>query len=170
MVFGGFLNGGTHTVTVTNNQVYDYTNNGILMQVGETTVGTGTGRFNLTVQGNTVAEPTGFGGFVFNGIRIVYGTSSGPPAHAYKGCVTIGGAGALKNNVVGSSGAAGIPEIRLFPRFQAQVGVIGFTPTGNTTNDGPAMAAFLQANNTVTAGLANGDNSSTNPYLGTCPP
>jgi large repetitive protein len=173
IAIGGFLQGtSTHTVAVTNNRVYDYANNGILMTAGEaTTLASPTGRLNATIQGNTVAEP--IPGGAFNGIRVVMGTSSqspsGPP-HAYKACLTFGSTtAALKNTVVGSS-TGGAPEIRLFPRFNTQVGVIGFTPTGSTTNDGPAMAAFLEANNTVTAGSAVGNNSSTNPYLGTCPP
>ena len=178
IVIGGFLQGtSTHTVAVTNNRVYDYSNNGILMVAGEATVlASPTGRLNATIQGNTVAEPSPSAQLgAFNGIRMVMGTSSqaslGVP-HAYKGCFTIGSATAALKNTVSGSSTGGASEIRLFPRFNAQVGVIGFTPTGNTASDGAAMSQFLRANNTTSAGAvgADGSNSSTNPYLGTCPP
>jgi hypothetical protein len=179
IVIGGFLQGAsTHTVAITNNRVYDYSNNGILMVAGEaTTLANPTGRLNATITGNTVAEPTPAAQLgAFNGIRIVMGTSSqsvgGLPPHAYKACLTIGGATAAQKNTVVGSSTGGAAEIRLFPRFNTQVGVIGFTPTGNVNSDGAQMSAFLRTNNTTSAGAtgADGSNSSTNPYLGTCPP
>ncbi|HEX8618128.1 MAG TPA: hypothetical protein VF911_11130, partial [Thermoanaerobaculia bacterium] len=165
IVVGGFLSGGTHSATITNNEVYDYTNNGIYAVAGEG--GTGTGRLNVTIQGNTVAEPNAAGGYVFNAIRVMYGTSAS--FGNYTGCVTIGGATAALKNDVDNSAGQHVGEIRLFPRFTSKVYVPGFTPTGVPANDGAAMAAFLEANNFVTSGQANGNNSSTQAYGSACP-
>jgi hypothetical protein len=128
--------GGTDTVHITGNQVRQYNNSGILLQIGAASLG-GSGTLNATVTGNTVAQP---GTFASNGVFLNVGTASGD---AHQACFTFGGAGALANSITGS-GANGATDFRLRERFATSVRLPGYA---GANNDNAAVTAFVQANN-----------------------
>ena len=142
------LGGGSHTVAVSGNQVRQYNNQGVLLQIGDNTLG-GNGTLNATVTGNVIAEP---GTLVTakNGIHLNAGTITGDNPTV---CVDIGGAGALANSITGSgSGGAAGTDFRLRQRMLTTVRLPGYL---GANNDNLAVQAFVQARNGVTpTGLA----------------
>jgi hypothetical protein len=164
-----------HSVAITNNQVRQYSNNGILVQSSGGTATTGV-TLSAIVQGNTVAEPsTAAQAGAFNGIRVVTGASSADPPT--KNCITIASSVAVQKNIVTGSGTGGAAEIRLFQRFLTQLGIPGYA---GANNDDAAMNSLLAGQNTVTDATPPIDTrsvSATNNtgaggpgYFGTCPP
>jgi Bacterial Ig domain len=140
--------GGSHTVAVTGNQVRQYNNMGVLMQIGDLTLG-GNGTLNATITGNVVAQP-GTAPTIKNGIHLNAGlvTNDNPAV-----CVDMGGAGALANtlNGSGSGGAAGT-DFRLRQRMLTTVRLPGYA---GANNDNAAVTLFEQLRNGGTpTGLA----------------
>jgi hypothetical protein len=127
--------GGVHTVAVSGNQIRQYNNMGVLLQVGDATQG-GNGALNATVTGNVVAEP-GTAPISKNGIHLNAGTVSGD---AHQVCLAISG-----NSITGSgSGGAAGTDFRLRQRMLTKVRLPGYA---GANNDNAAVTAFEQANN-----------------------
>ncbi|MEA2572777.1 MAG: hypothetical protein QOH93_75, partial [Chloroflexia bacterium] len=158
------IGGGTHTTTVTNNTVYQFTNFGILVQGGGSSIANGgQGYMTAVVQGNTISQPSPnslLAGFPTIGIRLTVGTNSGDTTKFW---LTIGGSGAAKNTVL-LTGTNGGTDLRLQQRFNTFLGVNGYA--GGTT-DATAMQNYLLSQNT--AGTALASTSSPNGWSGTQP-
>jgi hypothetical protein len=130
------VGGGTHTVAVTNNQVRQYNNMGILLQLGDNTLG-GNGSLNATVTGNLVAQPgTAIVGNK-NGIHLNSGVITGD---SHQVCLALTG-----NSIAGSgSGGAGGTDFRLRQRQSTTVRLPGYA---GANNDVAAVTSFVQGNN-----------------------
>ncbi|HEY0035286.1 MAG TPA: hypothetical protein VGB66_01300, partial [Longimicrobium sp.] len=115
---------------VTNNQVRQYGNYGILAQAGDNTAG-GSGFLNATVTGNVVAER--FGAFAGNGFHLNAGTATGD---AHQVCLALSG-----NSLTGSGAVA---DVRLRQRMLTTVRLPGYAAANN---DNLAAQAFVQATN-----------------------
>lgn len=142
------VGGGSHTTLVSGNQVRQYNNQGVLLQIGDNSVG-GNGVLNATVTGNTIAEP-GTAAFPKNGIHLNAGLVGGDNPQV---CVDVGGAGALANAITGagSGGAAGT-DFRLRQRMLTTVRLPGYA---GATADNAAVTAFVRGRNGGTpTGLA----------------
>lgn len=129
--------GGTHTVAVTGNQIRQYNNMGLLLQIGENNLG-GNGTLNATVTGNTVAEP-GTALTTKNGIHLNAGIVT---ADSHQVCLAVSG---NTINGSGSGGAAGT-DFRLRQRMLTTVRLPGYA---GANNDNAAVTAFVQAANPV---------------------
>ncbi|MEO8503276.1 MAG: Ig-like domain-containing protein [Acidobacteriota bacterium] len=138
------VGGGTHTTHVTNNTIRRFNNDGILVQVGDNTSG-GNGTVNVTATGNSVKEPDSF---ALHGMELNVGTTAGDTHFV---CASVGGAGALKNDVSGA-GVVGNGGFDLRPR-QRQSTTIRLPGYGGAFNDTSAVATFLAGQNT-TGGVA----------------
>jgi hypothetical protein len=147
---------GTHTATVTNNQIWQYNNFGIVVQVGGTAT-VGNGSLRAIVQGNTISNP---GTLVFakNGFQLNSGTL---PGDTYQVCLTLGGTGALRNSLVGT-GTDGGTDFRLRQRQSTTVRLPGY---GGANNDDGAVVAFAQTNNNL-GGTPTGSATNTAPTGG----
>ncbi|HEX7243466.1 MAG TPA: Ig-like domain-containing protein [Longimicrobiaceae bacterium] len=136
---------GTHSVSITNNQVRQYNNNGILLQAGGAAK-TATGfaahdaALNATVTGNVVSDPGTLGGLPFSGIALNAGTNSNAPAtpDAYAVCLQMTG------NTLTGSGAAGGTDFLLRQRFATTVRLPGYA---GGAFDNTAVTTFVQGNN-----------------------
>ncbi len=133
---------GGHTTLIKDNQIYRYSNFGILVTVGgasESNTGlTHDGTMNATIQGNTIAEPNApTGGLSQNGIHLNSGTNTGD---GYQVCMNIGDpTDAAKRNTVTGSGALGGTDYRLRQRFDTVVRLPGYTGATN----GSGLPAYL---------------------------
>jgi large repetitive protein len=161
------VGGGSHTTTITNNEIYQFTNYGILLSAGSNVSGGGQGNLVAVVQGNVIASPSANSAASFfptSGIRLNSGTATGDNA---KVCLTAGGSGALENSVTGS-GTNGGADIRLFQRFLTTVGLPGYS---GANNDNTAVVSFVKGNNggTPTVVASNSVSSGGGGYIGTCP-
>jgi hypothetical protein len=134
--------GGTSTVAITNNQVRQYGNFGIIVQAGGLPA-LGTGSVNATVTGNVVSNP---GNLIFakNGFQLNSGTNVGD---VFQVCLGFGGAGALRNSLVGT-GTDGGTDFRLRQRQTTTVRLPGY---GGVNNDDAAVTTFAQTNNNIGA-------------------
>jgi hypothetical protein len=161
------VGGGSHTSTITNNTIRQFTNYGILAQSGNTTAGGGQGYMTLTIRGNNIAQPSPASAsalFPTSGIRVVTGTNAGDTS---KNCVVLGGTVASEKNVVTGTGTNGGSDLRLFERFTTILGVPGYA---GASNDNAAMDAFLTARNTLTTVSATNNVAAGGPgFSGTCP-
>jgi hypothetical protein len=135
------IGGGTHTASVTNNQIRQYNNHGILLQGGDNTQG-GSGTLNATVTGNTISNPGTLATLAGNGIHLNGGTLD-VPLDQHQFCAQIGGAGALANAITGS-GVLGGTDFRLRQRQGTTVRLPGYAGANN--NDA-AVVTFVQSNN-----------------------
>lgn len=134
------VGGGSHTVAVRNNQVRQYNNQGVLLQIGDASSG-GNGALNATLTGNVVAEP-GTAPTIKNGIHLNAGLATGDNPQV---CVDLGGAGILANTVAGSgSGGAAGTDFRLRQRFLTTVRLPGYV---GANGDNAAVTSFVQARN-----------------------
>jgi uncharacterized repeat protein (TIGR01451 family) len=144
----------THTTTVANNTVRQFTNFGIYVYNS----GTGSNYLNATVQNNNVAEPSPNSvaqDFPTSGFRILNGTATG---HDGRMCLTLTG------NIVNQTATSISHEVRVWGRFASRTAIPGL--------QGDA-SAYLAALNTITpaAGSLGAVNaSSTNAFQSTCPP
>ena len=129
---------GSSTVAITNNQVRQYNNFGIIVQAGGLPT-VGSGSLNATVTGNTISNP-GTAIFAKNGFQLNSGTV---PNDAFQVCLAFGGAGALANSLTGT-GTDGGTDFRLRQRQSTTVRLPGY---GGANNDDAAVVAFAQANN-----------------------
>lgn len=148
--------GGTSTTTITNNQVRQYNNFGIIVQAGGLPT-VGTGNVKATVTGNTISNP---GNLIFakNGFQLNSGTV---PGDAFSVCLTFGGAGALRNSLVGS-GTDGGTDFRLRQRQSTTVRLPGYA---GANNDDAAVVTFAQGNNNL-GGTPSGSATNTVPTGG----
>ncbi|HEY2322159.1 MAG TPA: tandem-95 repeat protein [Thermoanaerobaculia bacterium] len=137
-IFVSLIGGGSTTAHITNNQIFQYNNFGIALQIGSNSSG-GIGGMNATITGNTIAQP-GTSGFSMNGINLNAGTSSGDANFI---CASIGGAGALGNSITGS-GANGGQDFRLRQRNATTVRLPGYA---GANNDTAAVVTFVQSQN-----------------------
>ncbi len=131
---------GSHTTAVTDNQIRQSNSLGILVQAGGTAA-TGHGSLKATVTGNAVSDPP-TPGAPKNGFQLNSGTMFGD---TYQVCLTVGGAGALRNSLVGS-GADGGTDFRLRQRQSTTVRLAGYA---GANNDNAAVVSFAQANNNL---------------------
>lgn len=140
----------TVTMSITGNTIRNWaTNNGMDINAGDGGI-TGP-QVNLSVTGNTLNLNSSTINQL-HGISVNMGTTS--TGGAVNGCVDIGGAGALVNNVVGSSSSvSGGSEIRVRQRFSSAVRLPGFAGPNNSGATSAANAvAFLAGRNTTTPG------------------
>ena len=138
---------GAHTALVRNNTIRQYNAQGILVTagIGVTPVAEDAA-LNVTIQGNTIAEPgtTTPPSASRNGIQLNSGVD---PADAYRVCLNLGDpSDAAKRNTVTGSGAdpAGLgngSDIRLRQRQNTVVGLPGYA--GAATNAGGTLVANL---------------------------
>ncbi|HEX2046722.1 MAG TPA: Ig-like domain-containing protein [Acidimicrobiales bacterium] len=133
---------GSHTTLIKDNQIYRYSNFGILVTVGGADEGvTGLshdGTMSATIQGNTIAQPNApTGGFAQNGIHLNSGTNTGD---AYQVCMSIGDpTDVAKKNTLTGSGALGGTDYRLRQRMGTTVRLPGYTGPA----DGSGLPAYL---------------------------
>lgn len=133
-IFVSHIQGGASATTITNNQVYGTSGTGpIHTQITDST--NGNGKLTATIQSNTVAT---IGAGASAGIRSQFGLVAGD---GHRGCLTMGGAGAL-GNFVNLSGTAGTNGIGV-----SQAGTTQVYAGGPTTAGG--VQALIQANNNV---------------------
>jgi hypothetical protein len=136
---------GRHTVAITNNTVYQYNENGIVIEAGgiaQTQSGTTThnAEVHATVSGNTIASP---GALMFNvqsGFFLNAGTNQnlGGTPDAYPVCLHLAG------NALTGSGAEGGSDFTLRQRFGTTVRLPGYA---GANNDNGAVVAFVVGNN-----------------------
>ncbi len=159
---------GTLTWNVSNNQIYGFANFGVDVLAGGGATGQ-TGAVNVTVTGNTIANPAAAGGFPTNGLQFNIGTVPAVPPAAgdtYNACLQIGGPGALANTV-NATGTNGAPDIR--PR-QRQGTTIRLPGYGGSATDDTAVDAFVAANNRLSPTVLASHNSTGFTGAGTtCP-
>jgi hypothetical protein len=130
--------GGAFTVAATNNQIRQYNNMGVLLQVGDASLG-GSGVLNATLTGNVVAQP-GTAPISKNGIHLNAGTTTGD---AHQVCLAVSG-----NTIAGSgSGGAAGTDFRLRQRMLTTVRLPGYA---GAANDNAAVTAFEQGANPPT--------------------
>ncbi|TIU48999.1 MAG: hypothetical protein E5W19_15390 [Mesorhizobium sp.] len=143
------LGGADSSVTITNNLLYQYNNDGILLQTGDAVDG-GNHKLTAVVQGNTASNPGTFGN---HGFELNAGTVAGD---AQTVSLTLGGAGGLANNFTGS-GANGGTDIRLRTRFDVHVGLHGGAAAyAGAATDAAAVMSYVQAINSGTVSVTIG--------------
>jgi hypothetical protein len=138
----------TINATITNNQIRQFNNIGMQFIKRD-----GAGNMNLTVTGNTVAEPVSPN--ALQGILVTSGATSGPPADSGTVCADIGGAG-LANTVTGPNFGGDL--IRVRQRFSTFVRLPGY---GGGAADTAAVATYLIGRNTITNEAPNAKASAT---------
>ncbi|WP_210168328.1 beta strand repeat-containing protein [Bradyrhizobium pachyrhizi] len=159
------MGGANSSVTITNNHLYQYNDDGIYLQTGDAVDG-GNALLTAIVMGNTASNPGAFGN---HGFELNAGTVGTPTRDAQSVSLTLGGTGAQENQFLGS-GANGGTDIRLRDRFDTTVGLHAGDGTsyGGGSTDTAAISAYVLAHNTVTtaptisvtAGSTNGFGSS----------
>ena len=134
---------GTQTVAVTNNKVYQYNNDAILLQTGAG-IAYG-GDFNATLTGNTISNAGSNPaiGLPVQGINLNGGVT---PGDTFAICADIGGAGTLANNLAGAAGPFGGGDYRLRQRQSTTVRLPGY---GGGATDTAAVVAFINGRNLV---------------------
>ncbi|WP_189524610.1 MULTISPECIES: hypothetical protein [unclassified Mesorhizobium] len=143
------LGGADSSVTITNNLLYQYNNDGILLQTGDAVDGSNQ-KLTAVVQGNTASNPGTFGN---HGFELNAGTVAGD---AQTVSLTLGGAGGLANNFTGS-GANGGTDIRLRTRFDVHVGLHGGAAAyAGAATDAAAVMSYVQAINSGTVSVTIG--------------
>ena len=151
-VFGD--GGSAMNIAVTNNQVFQYNNNGILLQFGDETNNGAV--YNATVTGNTINSP---GNLLnnFNGIQLNNGTVAA--TDDFTSCVDIGGAG-VGNSVSNSGRGAVAPnnvDIRLRQRQATTVRLPGYSGPVRDNSDFEVaeVDTYLSGRNTLVTSAAN---------------
>ena len=138
---------GTHTTSVTGNTIRQCFDRGILSEAGD-----GDSVLNLTVTGNTIDQQVG--ALAREAIQTNHGITStnvfgNVDTNAV--CLQLGGAGALANTF--SHGPGAPDDFRLRKRFEATVRLPGYAGgTGQTAGDLNQVVAFIQGQNTGSAG------------------
>ncbi|HEX9953299.1 MAG TPA: hypothetical protein VGB53_16125, partial [Rubricoccaceae bacterium] len=109
---------GTLTLAVTNNQIRQYNNEGILLQSGAGIATSGT--FNVSVSGNTLANPGSNAsiGNIFQGLVLNNGVTSGD---TFVSCLNVGA-----NSLTGSGRNGGV-DVRVRHRQNTTVQLPGYT-------------------------------------------
>lgn len=158
-IFAFVDGGGDMNIAITNNQVFQYNNHGILLQDGDE-INDGS-VFNATVTGNTVNSPGNLN-TNFNGIHLNNGTVGA--TDNFTSCIDIGGAGALANNIVNSGNGSTSPNNQEFRLRQRQSTTVKLPGYAGANNNDAAVVTYIQGRNTVTSG--NGAASNTVPTGG----
>jgi len=146
--------GGDQTALVTGNEVYQYNNHGIRVDVGDEQVGTSV--VNVTVTSNIVGFP---GNLLsdFNGIHLNHGTVAA--TDDFTSCIDI-----RLNTVTGSGNGVTYPnnaEIRLRQRQNTTVVLPGYS---GLNNEDCNVIAFIAGQNTVNnSGAGSCTNGTPNP-------
>ena len=132
---------GTATVAITGNTIRQWSNlNGMQFTIGDTSAA-----LNATVTGNTLKEPN-TASFPGDGMFLTAGTTA---AGAASVCFDFGGAGALRNDIVGSGNAAGgSSDFRVRQRNSSTVRLPGY---GGAAGDTAAVISYIQGRNTALA-------------------
>ncbi|WP_076864583.1 cadherin domain-containing protein [Bradyrhizobium mercantei] len=140
------MGGANSSVTITNNHLYQYNDDGIYLQTGDAVDG-GNALLTAIVMGNTASNPGAFGN---HGFELNAGTI-GTPADAQSVSLTLGGTGAQENQFLGS-GANGGTDIRLRDRFNTTVGLHAGDGSsyGGGATDTAAISSYVLSHNTVT--------------------
>jgi len=135
--------GGTNTVLIDGNQIFQYNNHGMLLQVGDLqNIPTAT---NMTVTNNLVSTPGTTTATNFNAIHLNHGTVD-VPADTTTSCVDI-----LSNNVAAGAKGTTLPnaaDIRLRQRQATTVRLPGYA---GANNDNTAVQNYLVSRNTTRA-------------------
>ena len=171
------LGNGKHTVQVTNNQLRQYGQHGILATAGGASRSvTGLAHnaaFNLHVTGNTIELPFNTNASS-SGFQLIAGTNSGEPTGSvpddYNVCLNLSGNNANNSGEDDASSARRDYVIR--QRFETQVQLPGWTgPTsGDTTTMSNAMASYLTSTGRAAAGFSNFTSSESASYSQSLPP
>jgi VCBS repeat-containing protein len=127
------------TALVTNNLLYQYANIAGLDLVQAD----GSGSLNATVRGNTISTPAPPEGEI--GLFVTIGADEGDKGTS---CLDIGGAGALANELKGSSGGIAPFELRFRMNGEATAQLPGYA---GGANDTAAVRAYLEGRNSVTS-------------------
>ncbi|HYC92390.1 MAG TPA: Ig-like domain-containing protein, partial [Thermoanaerobaculia bacterium] len=124
---------GTMTVSITNNELRQYNNEGLLMQAGAGVAHPGA--FNLTVSGNIIANPGNNPAFsnVFQGLNLNNGVT---PSDTFVTCLNLG------TNTINGSGRNGGVDFRLRARQSTTVRLPQYA---GAANDTAAVVAYAQA-------------------------
>jgi hypothetical protein len=167
----GQVGGGTHTVTIINNTLRQWSNYGIFLTPGNNAVANGgQGKFKLTIQGNTITEPStteSSGTFPGSALHLANGTNTGDNVIT---CLTLGGLTAGQPNTVNGTGSGGQPDIRLRARFSASVFLRCYAGGAFTTDATYSVNTFVAARNSVAPVVTSATNSAGGAgFLGTCP-
>lgn len=131
---------GANTVTINNNQIHQYSNFGVYLNFGDTSVNgtSGTvGAQNLTVTNNLIDTPSSFA-FTKNAVQVNLGTVTGDN---YVATVDI------KNNNGSTGGSTDVStgsDYVLRQRMLTTMKLPGYT---GANNDNAAVAAFIQGQN-----------------------
>ncbi|MDX6694929.1 MAG: hypothetical protein QOF02_2532 [Blastocatellia bacterium] len=127
---------GDQVVQIDNNQIRQYGNFGILLQVGgQVANGDGTtGTLNATVTNNTINTPSTFA-FIKNGFQLNSGTNAGD---AFQVCLNLSG------NTLAGSGQNGGTDFQLRNRFSTTDRLPGYA---GANNNNAAVVAFIQGQN-----------------------
>ncbi|HYO60895.1 MAG TPA: cadherin domain-containing protein, partial [Actinomycetota bacterium] len=130
---------GTHTISVVNNFIYNYTNTGIRL-IGND----GNPTVRATVTGNTINPAFGVAadGNVFAGIEWSVGTTTSPAT----GCLDLGGVGALQNSVSGGD-PANANDININPNGNTTLNLPGYVGPVNGSGTEAAVRAYLTPRN-----------------------
>ena len=171
------LGNGKHTVQVTNNQLRQYGQHGILATAGGASRSvTGLAHnavFNLHVTGNTIEQPFNAAASS-SGFQLIAGTNSGEPTGSvpddYNVCLNLSGNNANNSGEDDASSARRDYVIR--QRFETQVQLPGWTgPTsGDSITMGNAMASYLTSTGRAAAGFSNFTSAETASYSQSLPP
>lgn len=136
--------GGTLTALVNNNQIRQYNNHGILLQVGQT-LGNPT-TFSATVTNNTISNPGNLS-TNFNGIHLNNGTV---PGETFTSCVDI-----RSNSIAGAGAGAVAPNNADFRLRQRQNTTVRLPGYAGANNNDAAVVTFVSGNQTtVSTGAA----------------
>ena len=136
---------GTHTTSITNNTIRQTFDRGI-----NTLANDGGGVFNMTVTGNNSNHSDGTNsreGFFLNNGSTDPNIFGVPDAHFV--CLSLGGAGSLRNTLTRGPGAP--DDFRLRQRFNSTIRLPGY---GGAATDTAAVVTFVNGNNTSTTGSA----------------
>ncbi|MGH3149795.1 MAG: hypothetical protein ACRDOB_03570, partial [Streptosporangiaceae bacterium] len=137
---GTFSGGGTETVAITSNKFFQYQNEaGIHFLDRE-----GSPTMNMTITGNTIADPGSFGSWGILGEDGASGVP--PPADSGTVCAAISG-----NTLTGSAAAGqGGADVELDQNFATTIDL----PNLGTSTSVSAVESYLASNNTPSGGPA----------------
>ncbi|HEX4955044.1 MAG TPA: Ig-like domain-containing protein [Thermoanaerobaculia bacterium] len=136
---------GTHTMSVTNNTIRQTFDRGINVLAND-----GGGTLNMTVTGNNSSHSDGTNsreGFFLNNGSADPNIFGVPDAHFV--CLSLGGAGVLRNTLTHGPGAP--DDFRLRQRFNSTIRLPGY---GGAATDTAAVVTFVNGNNISTTGSA----------------
>ncbi|MDQ3929697.1 MAG: hypothetical protein M3328_11205, partial [Chloroflexota bacterium] len=152
-IIADIVGGGSHNVTITNNTISQWSDQGIFISGGSSA--TGQGYMTAVLKGNTINQRHSVaiaGGTASDGILLNEGTTTNDNT---KFCLTVGGSAAADKNTANNVGflANGNGDIRYRQRFNTTAGITGY---GGATNDTAALDTYLASTNNVNNADPNG--------------